>query len=97
MLFLLNDIVRKLDGLPRQTGTHAAGIILAKENLSDSIPLQNGQFGFPQTQYDLNDLKALGLLKIDFLGIKNLSMIEDMIDLIRIKDEKFSLQEHYFG
>lgn len=90
---LLNDIVRKLDGLPRQTGTHAAGIILAKENLSDSIPLQNGQFGFPQTQYDLNDLKALGLLKIDFLGIKNLSMIEDMIDLIRIKDEKFSLQD----
>ncbi len=75
-------VAKKIEGLPRHTGTHAAGIILAKQDLLDTIPLQKGQNDFYQTQLEASELEKLGLLKIDFLGIRNLAVIDEVIKLI---------------
>jgi DNA polymerase-3 subunit alpha len=88
----LLEVSKKIEGLPRQTGTHAAGMILAQQDLALSIPLQMGSNGFYQSQYEAKDLEKLGLLKIDFLGIKNLSIIHEVIELIKEKEPKFSIQ-----
>ncbi|MDD2575754.1 MAG: DNA polymerase III subunit alpha, partial [Acholeplasmataceae bacterium] len=80
----LNEILtlsNRFEGLPRQTGTHAAGIILAKEDLRYCIPLQQGPMIY-QSQYEHEDLDDMGILKIDFLGIRNLNMINRMLELI---------------
>ncbi len=78
-------ISNKLDGIPRQTGTHAAGVILAKEDLRYKIPLQNGPL-ITQTQYEFPDLESIGLLKMDFLGIRNLTIITETIELLKKQD-----------
>jgi DNA polymerase-3 subunit alpha len=80
----LNEILtlsNRFEGLPRQTGTHAAGIIMAKEDLRYYIPLQQGPMIY-QSQYEHEDLDDMGILKIDFLGIRNLNMINRMLELI---------------
>lgn len=77
-------VAKTIEGLPRHTGTHAAGIILAKQDLQQHIPLQMGPNGFYQSQWEQSDLEKLGLLKIDFLGIRNLSIIADCIESIRM-------------
>ena len=60
-------IADKIKGLPRHTGTHAAGIILANENLEKYIPMQTGAYNFNQSQFEASELEKLGLTKIDFL------------------------------
>jgi len=89
----LLEVSKKIEGLPRQTGTHAAGMILAQQDLSLSIPLQIGSNGFYQSQFEAKDLEKLGLLKIDFLGIKNLSIIYEVITLIKQKEPDFVIQD----
>ena len=64
-LATIKRIADKLDGIPRQTGTHAAGIILANKDLRFKIPLQKGPL-INQTQFEFEDLERLGLLKMDF-------------------------------
>ena len=76
------EIAKKFEGLPRQTGTHAAGIILAKEDLRYYLPMQNGPLMY-QTQFEHEDLEDMGLLKIDFLGIRNLTIIDKVVKLIK--------------
>ena len=85
------DIASKISGLYRQTGTHAAGIILAENNLFESIPMQKGAFKFAQSQYDMETLEKLGLIKIDFLGIRNLTTIADIIENLKFKGIKIDL------
>jgi DNA polymerase-3 subunit alpha len=87
------DTSNMIINLPRHTGTHPAGIILSSENLSEIIPLQNGPQSFPQTQWNMNHLEELGFLKIDFLGIKNLTIIDDTVKLIQKKNPNFKLEE----
>ncbi|MFP4178284.1 MAG: DNA polymerase III subunit alpha [Acholeplasmataceae bacterium] len=79
----LLKVAKRIEGLPRHTGTHAAGIILARQNLREHIPMQKGSFSFQQTQLEARDLEAMGLLKIDFLGIRNLTVIDGVIALAR--------------
>lgn len=83
----------KIEGLYRQTGTHAAGIILAHNNLFESIPMQVGAFDFAQSQYDMNTLEDLGLIKIDFLGIRNLTIITDVLDKLKKKNININLNK----
>jgi DNA polymerase III subunit alpha len=78
----LLEVAKKIEGLPRHTGTHAAGVILAKQNLTQNIPLQKGPFDFYQSQLEASDLESLGLLKIDFLGIKNLTIIDEVVKML---------------
>lgn len=81
MIRLLN-VAKKIEGLPRHTGTHPAGMILAEQDLTEYIPLQKGLYDFNQSQLEAKDLESLGLLKIDFLGIRNLGIIDDIIKMI---------------
>ena len=79
----LLKIATKLNGLCRHTSTHAAGIIITENSIHEFAPTQVGLLNMLQTQYEASDLEKLGLLKIDFLGIRNLSMISETIDLIK--------------
>ncbi len=71
----LLDVSLRIEGLPRHRSTHAAGIMITDQPMIHYAPVSNGLMGMYQTQYEATDLEALGLLKIDFLGIRNLSMI----------------------
>lgn len=72
-------IARGIEGLPRHISTHAAGIILSDLPLDEIIPLQEGINGLYQSQLEASDLEKIGLLKMDFLGIRNLTMLDGMM------------------
>ena len=81
------DTARNLEGLKRQWGVHAAGVILSREPLLDVIPIQRReQDGAIITQFDMGACEALGLLKMDFLGLRNLTVLDDC--LASIKDNR---------
>jgi DNA polymerase III subunit alpha len=74
------DTARDLEGLKRQWGVHAAGVILSREPLLDVIPIQRrDQDGAIITQFDMGACEALGLLKMDFLGLRNLTILDDCL------------------
>lgn len=73
------SIAQKLENLPRHVSTHAAGVMLSEEPLIEYTAIQEGLNTLYQTQYEQTDLEAMGLLKMDFLGLRNLTMIEDVI------------------
>ncbi|WP_027063035.1 DNA polymerase III subunit alpha [Mesoplasma seiffertii] len=70
--------VKKLIGLPRQTGTHAAGVILVDTDLRDYVPIKVGYNGIYQTQFDMNHLEDIGLIKMDLLGLRNLTTLQEI-------------------
>lgn len=79
----LINVARKLEGLSRHASTHAAGVVIAKEDLVNYVPLQgNDQEGLT-TQLPMNTLAELGLLKIDFLGLRTLTILKNTISMIR--------------
>jgi DNA polymerase III subunit alpha len=73
------DTARGLEGLKRQPGVHAAGVILCRDPLIDVIPLWRRDDGSIITQFDMGACEALGLLKMDFLGLRNLTVLEDCL------------------
>ena len=80
----LLDMAQKLEGVARHASTHAAGVIISRDPLTDSVPLQRATKGdLLMTQYDMNSVARLGLLKIDFLGLTNLTILDAAIHLIR--------------
>ena len=79
----LIDLAQSVEGLPRNAGTHAAGVIIAPHNMKNYVPLQQGSEGGVITQYDKNKVEELGLLKMDFLGLRTLTVIGDCIRFIR--------------
>jgi DNA polymerase-3 subunit alpha len=83
------DVARGLEGLRRQDGIHAAAVVISREPLTDYLPIQRKPEpgGRPEdapivTQYEMHGVEELGLLKMDFLGLRNLSVIERALDLI---------------
>ncbi len=77
----LIDMAIKLEGLPRHTSTHAAGVVISKEPVTNYVPLlRNGES--ITTQFTMTELEELGLLKMDFLGLRTLTVIRDAVDLI---------------
>ncbi|WP_338470488.1 DNA polymerase III subunit alpha [Niallia sp. XMNu-256] len=72
----------QIEGLPRHTSTHAAGVVISEEPLVNIIPIGEGQNGIYLTQYSMEYLEELGLLKIDFLGLRNLTLIENILSSI---------------
>lgn len=91
-LIELISIAKKMEGLPRHISTHAAGIILSSSPLFKTIPLRGGLNNMYQSQLEAIDLEKLGLLKIDFLGIRNLSLVSDMIKEINKNDLSFDIR-----
>ncbi len=73
----LIDMAIKLEGLPRQSGTHAAGVVIGQKPIGEYVPLGRGVEDAIVTQYDKDLIEELGLLKMDFLGLRNLTVIED--------------------
>ncbi|TKC15784.1 DNA polymerase III subunit alpha [Robertmurraya kyonggiensis] len=78
----LFEVATKLEGLPRHTSTHAAGVVLTEKPLVESIPIQGGHNDIYLTQYTMDHLEEVGLLKMDFLGLRNLSLMESILDSI---------------
>ncbi|MBS4173800.1 DNA polymerase III subunit alpha [Bacillus sp. FJAT-49736] len=72
----------KLEGLPRHTSTHAAGVVISDKPLINIIPIQEGHDGVHLTQFPMDILEEIGLLKMDFLGLRNLSLIERIVTSI---------------
>lgn len=83
----LYDVALKLEGIPRHISVHAAGIVMSRIDLDETIPLFRNQLGMFVTGYSMNYLEGLGLLKMDFLGISNLTLIDKVIKEIRCKEE----------
>jgi len=81
-------IASKVEGLHRHVSTHAAGIIVTSDDLTNHTPIQSGLLEMMQTQYEAKDLEELGLLKIDFLGLRNLTSIDKVVNLINTTENK---------
>ncbi|MFX3623930.1 MAG: DNA polymerase III subunit alpha [Ectobacillus sp.] len=77
------DIARKVEGLPRHSSIHAAGVIMSDTPLTDSVAVQTGHNDIYITQYPAEALEELGLLKMDFLGLRNLTLLENIRQLIQ--------------
>ncbi|MGG3871787.1 DNA polymerase III subunit alpha [Brevibacillus laterosporus] len=70
---------RGLEGLPRHASTHAAGVVISREPLTEYVPLQEGSEGLLLTQFPMDILEQVGLLKMDFLGLRNLTIIQETL------------------
>ena len=79
----LIDHCLKLEGLSRQAGTHAAGVVICSAPVDDFVPIQLTQENFIQTQYEKDQVEKLGLLKMDLLGLRNLTVIQNTVDMIK--------------
>ncbi len=94
---LLIQVAQQLEGLPRHYSIHAAGIVLSEQPLHEIVPLQDGSDGLLMTQFAKDTVEALGLLKMDFLGLKNLSIMDNTLQMIRQEDPNFDLQKINFN
>ena len=84
------SIAKKIEGYPRQTSIHAAGVVISDKNLTDYIPLKYGE-DMLITQYDAHGVEGNGLLKMDFLGLRNLTFVQKMQELL-LKTQGVSLK-----
>jgi DNA polymerase-3 subunit alpha len=82
----------KLEGLNRNVGIHAAGIVIGDRPLDEHVPLTRGNEGEVVTQYDMGAITEVGLLKMDFLGLRNLSVIHEAVDHIRRTRPDFDMR-----
>ncbi|MDX8342126.1 DNA polymerase III subunit alpha [Rossellomorea sp. YZS02] len=78
----------KLEGLPRHTSTHAAGVVMSEAPLVQWIPIQGSSSGIHLTQYSMDILEEIGLLKMDFLGLRNLSILERIVKNVQMGSNK---------
>ncbi|MBD2570156.1 DNA polymerase III subunit alpha [Anabaena lutea] len=76
------DMAMRIEGTNKTFGVHAAGVVISADPLDEIVPLQRNNDGSVITQYFMEDLESLGLLKMDFLGLRNLTLIQKTIDLI---------------
>lgn len=79
----LVDIAKKLEGLPRNAGMHAAGVVIGREAIEEYAPLSVGAEGAVVTQFEKNTVEHLGMLKMDFLGLRTATVIQDTVKLIK--------------
>ena len=77
----LIDMSRRLEGLPRHTSMHAAGVVISQKSVDEYVPLSLGSDGSVTTQFTMTTLEELGLLKMDFLGLRTLTVIQDAAKL----------------
>ena len=78
----LIDMCKRLEGLPRHTSMHAAGVVICQKSADEFVPLSRGADGSITTQFTMTTLEELGLLKMDFLGLRTLTVIKDAVDMI---------------
>ena len=85
------ELSKTLEGMNRHASTHAAGVVIAPGNLTDYVPLYRSPQGDVTSQYDMKGLEELGLLKLDFLGLRNLTVIDNTIKLVRALGEDLDI------
>ena len=78
----LIDMSKRLEGLPRHTSMHAAGVVISQKSVDEYVPLSLGSDGSVTTQFVMTTLEELGLLKMDFLGLRTLTVIQDAVKLV---------------
>ena len=88
----LIDTSMKVEGMPRHTSTHAAGVVITRDPVASYVPLALND-NSPVTQYTMTTLEELGLLKMDFLGLRTLTVINDAVKMIRLKDNSFDINK----
>ncbi len=79
----LIDMARKLEGLPRNTGMHAAGVVIGRDPIDEYVPLARGGDDSIITQFTMTTIERLGLLKMDFLGLRTLTVIQDAVKFVK--------------
>lgn len=90
----LFDVAKRLEGFNRHSSTHAAGVVIGKTELSNYVPLyRDSKTGAITTQYTMNQLEGCGLVKMDFLGLKTLTLIQHTEELVRVKNPEFSIDD----
>ncbi|MGL5260189.1 MAG: DNA polymerase III subunit alpha [Lachnospiraceae bacterium] len=90
----LIDMCLRLEGLPRHTSMHAAGVVICQHAADEFVPLSRGSDGSPTTQFTMTTLEELGLLKMDFLGLRTLTVIQDAIENVEKSTGKVLDIEH---
>ncbi len=88
----LIDIARKIEGMPRHASTHAAGVVITPKAACEYVPLSTNE-GAIVTQFPMNTIEELGLLKMDFLGLRTLTVIDDAEKMVRRQNPAFSVEE----
>ncbi len=89
----LIDMSMRLEGLPRHTSMHAAGVVISKEAVDEYVPLSMGGDNAVTTQYTMTTLEELGLLKMDFLGLRTLTVIQSAARMAGVDMEKISYED----
>ncbi|MDR2546312.1 MAG: DNA polymerase III subunit alpha [Lachnospiraceae bacterium] len=90
----LFSMAKHLEGLPRNASTHAAGVVITSRPAVEFVPLACGQEGAITTQFTMNTLEELGLLKMDFLGLRTLTVIQDTVEIVnKNKGEEINLDQ----
>ena len=87
----LLDMAKRVEGMPRHASTHAAGVVITDKPVSEYVPLATND-GSVVTQYTMTTLDELGLLKMDFLGLRNLTVIDDTVKMIARENPNFSIE-----
>ncbi len=90
----LIDMCKRLEGLPRHTSMHAAGVVICQESADEFVPLSRGSDGSVTTQFTMTTLEELGLLKMDFLGLRTLTVIQNACKLAGKSTGKHIDMEH---
>lgn len=88
----LIDTSLKVEGMPRHASTHASGVVITREAATEYVPLSTND-GLPVTQFNMTEIERLGLLKMDFLGLRTLTVIHDTEAAVRLKEPGFSAAE----
>ncbi len=87
----LLDMAVRLEGTPRHASTHAAGVLISAVPITDRVPLQKNADGIIVSQYPMQELERMGMLKFDFLGLRNLSIIASCVATIRKREKDFDI------
>ena len=88
----LVDLARKVEGMPRNASTHAAGVVITRKPVYEYVPLATND-DLVVTQYTMTTLEELGLLKMDFLGLRNLTILDDAVKMVRQHEPCFRLDQ----
>ena len=93
----LLDMAMRLEGLPRNTSMHAAGVVISEKPMEEYVPLARAQDGTITTQFVMTTIEELGLLKMDFLGLRTLSVIDNAIKMAEEKDSSLRIDFNELG
>ena len=89
----LIDMAKRLEGLPRHSSMHAAGVVISQKSVDEYVPLSRAADGTITTQFTMTTLEELGLLKMDFLGLRTLTVIQNAVQMAKKKDPSVNMEK----